>query len=66
MAVFNSVASAITRNSLSKLDNFTYFTMVQTKLRFNANNADIAFRFGISEATVSRVFLNGLKSCIQC
>ena len=49
MAVFNSVTSAITHNSLSKLDNFTYFTMVQMRLRFHANNADIAFRFGISE-----------------
>ena len=61
MAVFNLVSSAISRSSLSKLDNFAYFTMVLMKQRFHANNADIAFRFGISEATVSRVFLKWIR-----
>ena len=61
MAVFNLVSSAISRSSLSKLDNFAYFTMVLMELRFHANNADLAFRFGISKATISRVFLKWIR-----
>ena len=61
MAIFNLVSSAITRTAASKLEDFEYFTMVLMKLRFQANNADLAFRFGISESTVSRVFVKWIK-----
>ena len=61
MAVFHLVSSANACNPLSKLDNFACFTMVFMKLRLNANNSDFAFRFGVSESTVSRVFSKWIK-----
>ncbi|XP_019859329.1 PREDICTED: uncharacterized protein LOC100640513 [Amphimedon queenslandica] len=61
MAVFHLVSGAIVGNPLSKLDKFACFTMVLMKLRLNANNSDLAFRFGVSESTVSRVFSKWIK-----
>lgn len=46
----------------SKLSNFAYFTLTLMKLRFRASNADLAFRFEISESTVSRVFIKWIKA----
>lgn len=40
-------------NKLSKFQEFILFLM---KLKLNSHNTDLAFRFGVSEATVSRIF----------
>lgn len=49
-------------NSLTKLQEFILFLM---KLRLNLHNVDLAFRFGASKATVSRIFDKRLH-CAYC
>ncbi|XP_049522892.1 uncharacterized protein LOC125945253 [Dermacentor silvarum] len=56
LAVFKLVESAVSHsinNSLSKFQEFILFMM---KIKVNLHNTDLAFRFKISEATVSRIF----------
>ena len=57
MAVFNLVAGVIPENPLSKLSRFQSFTLTLMKMRLNASNFDLTFRFGVCDTTVSRVFL---------
>ena len=55
MAVFNLVAPVIPEFPLSKLSKFLSFTLTLMKLRINAANFDLAFRFGASATTVGRI-----------
>ena len=58
--VFNHVAAAIPTSECQKLTSFQEFMVVMMKLRLNCHNKDLAFRFNISPATVSRLLLKWL------
>ena len=55
MSVFRLVSVAIPDGGAAKLEKFQYFLLTLMKLRLNASNYDLGFRFGICESTVSRV-----------
>ncbi|XP_077512034.1 uncharacterized protein LOC144122962 [Amblyomma americanum] len=55
-AVFEPLASFISHNVNNKLTKFQEFVLFMMKLKVNLQNADLAFRFNISDATVSRIF----------
>ena len=62
-AVFKHVAVAVVKPGLpvrTKLTPFQEFMLVMLKLRLNSQNKDLAFRFGVSETTVSRLLLKWL------
>ena len=57
MAVFSFVSAHIPEScSLNSLTNFQQFLMVLMKLRLNLFDKDLAYRFGVSQSTVSRYF----------
>ena len=53
--LFGFIAPVIAVTSSSKLTKFEQFTLVLMKLKMNIPNFDLAFRFGISKSTVSRI-----------
>lgn len=55
--VFNFVAPCIRHHHRSTTSKFSQFLMVLMKLRLNLTDADLAYRFGVSRSTVSRIFL---------
>ena len=57
MLVFNFVTKGMSESTGTKLTNFQLFTMTLMKLRLNLANFDLAFRFGISDPTVSRTLI---------
>ena len=61
IAVFILEAPAISDHPLSKLSKFQSFTLTSMKLRLNAANFDLAFRFGVSSTTVNGYCQDGLK-----
>jgi len=61
MALFNLVSAAIPEGGAAKLTQFDYFISLM-KLRLNASNYDLGFRFGVSESTVSRVFTKWIEA----
>ena len=62
MAIFNHVCITLPgeRTAMCKLTNFQQFMLVMVKLRLNSPMVDLAYRFGVSPATVSRIFLKWL------
>ena len=62
IALFQIVSSAIHESPVAKLTHFQCFTLTVMKLRLNLNNFDLACRFGVSEATVSRVFSRWIEA----
>ena len=62
MAVFNMVAVAVPVGGAAKLTKFDCFTLTLMKLRLNASNYDLGFRFNVSESTVSRVFIKWIEA----
>ena len=62
MAVFNMVAVAVPVGGAAKLTKFDCFTLTLMKLRLNASNYDLGFRFNMSESTVSRVFTKWIEA----
>ncbi|XP_049524146.1 uncharacterized protein LOC119453496 isoform X2 [Dermacentor silvarum] len=60
--VLESHVSHNVNNSLSKFQEFILFLM---KLKLNLHNVDLGFRFGVSEATVCRIFDKWLH-CAYC
>ena len=56
MALFRLMSVALPEGGAAKLSKFEYFTLMLMKLRLNASKYDLAFRFGISESSVCRVF----------
>ena len=63
MAVFELVAAAIPETRpLSKLSKFQAFILTLMKMRLNASNYDLGFRFGISTTTVGRVFCRWIEA----
>ena len=56
MAIFNFVSTHIPVSSSASLSNFQQFLIVLMKLRLNLFDKDLAYRFGISQPSVSRYF----------
>ena len=55
-ALYGHIAPHITRQSLT-LTNYQELVMVLMKLRLNIPYHDLAYRFGVSISTVSRIFI---------
>ena len=62
MALFQLVSSAVLEGGAAKLSHFDYFNLMLMKLRLNASNYDLGFRFGVSESTVSRAFTKWIEA----
>ena len=60
MAVFNMVAVAVQVGGAAKLTKFDCFTLTLMKLRLNASNYDLGFRFNVSRQLAVSL-LSGLK-----
>ena len=56
MAVFNFVSAPLNEHQNSTLSLFQQFLMTMIKLRLNLSDQDIAYRFGVSQPTVSKTF----------
>ena len=56
MTIFNFVSVHIPENSARSLTNFWQFLMVLMKLCLNLFDQDLAYRFGVSQSSVSRYF----------
>jgi hypothetical protein len=61
MLVFNFVTKGMSESTGTKLTNFQSFIMTLMKLRLNLANFDLAFRFGISDPTVSRTLIKWVQ-----
>ena len=53
---------ALQEEGAAKLSKFGYFTLTLIKLRLNSSNYFLAFRFGISESSVCRVFSKWIEA----
>lgn len=62
MALFRLVSVTIPEGGASKLSKFNYFILTLMKLRLNAANFDLGFRFGISKSTVGRAFTKWIEA----
>ena len=60
-ALYGHIAPHITRRSLT-LTNYQELVMVLMKLRLDIPYRDLAYRFGVSISTVSRIFLSWLTT----
>ena len=61
VAIFNLVEPYITVSHLSKLCKFQQLMVVLMRLRLNLSEMDLAYRFGVSQCTISRTFNNTLN-----
>lgn len=70
MVVFDRVACRVNRNStLTTLNSFQEFVMVLMKLRLNVPLQDLAYRFGVSVSSASRIFtswLTAMDTTLSC
>ena len=62
MALFRLMSVALPEGGAAKLSKFEYFTLTLMKLRLNASNYDLAFRFGINDSSVCRVFSKWIEA----
>ena len=62
MALFRLVSVAVPEGGAAKLSQFDNFILTLMKLRLNASNYDLGFRFGVSESTVSRAFAKWIEA----
>ncbi|XP_065894965.1 uncharacterized protein [Dysidea avara] len=60
-AVFEHVLKTLPSDGVTKLSPFQEFMCVLLKLRMNSSVEYLAYRFGVSPSTVSRIFLKWLK-----
>ena len=63
MTIFNFVASSINLHHQSALSKFQQFFIVLVKLRLNLCDQDIAYRFGVSQSTVTKNFRKWINAC---
>ena len=56
LAIFQFIQKGIAMKTKHKLPDFESFLLTIMKLRLNLYQFDLAFRFGVSQSTVSRVF----------
>ncbi|XP_041373742.1 uncharacterized protein LOC121386792 [Gigantopelta aegis] len=57
MALFDLLKTEITENKLSLLTRFQKFIITLMRLRLNLSITDLSYRFGVSNSTISKVFL---------
>ena len=62
IAVFILVTPAILDHPFSKLNKFQSFNLTSMRLRLNVANFDLAFRFGVSSTTVSRILSRWIEA----
>ena len=62
IALFRLLSVSIPEGGASKLSKFNYFILTLMKLRLNAANFDLGFRFGISKSTVGRAFTKWIEA----
>ena len=60
-AVFEHVSKTLPSDGVTKLSPFQEFMCVLLKLRMNSSLEYLAYHFGISPSTISRIFLKWLK-----
>ena len=60
--VFDIVKSYVTHGSMSKLEQFNEFVITLAKLRLNLLEKDLAYRFNVSQPTISNIFHKWLKA----
>ena len=60
-AVFEHILPGVSLSEKSKLLPFQEYIIVLLKLRLNSSGQDLAFRFGVSFATISRIILKWVK-----
>jgi len=61
LGIFNLVSPCINITHNSKLAKFQQLMLVLMRLRLNLSEMDLAYRFGVSQGTVSRIFKNVLN-----
>ena len=61
VALFRFVSDAIPEGTAAKLSHFDCFTLTLMKLRLNASNYDLGFRFGVSQSTFCRAFTKWIE-----
>ena len=64
MHLFSFLAPFMNKSALSALSGFQELTLFLMKLRLNMPGQDLAYRFNISQSTVSRVFNRWLDLCL--
>ena len=62
MALFRLVSIAVPEGRAAKLSHFNCFILTLMKLRLNASNYDLGFRFGVSESTICRAFTKWIEA----
>ena len=62
IAIFQFLESVIPHSRNKKVSTFDAYIMALMKLRLNVRNQDLAYRFGISQMTISRM----LKEVVYC
>ena len=62
MALFRLVSVAVPEGRAAKLSHFNCFILTLMKLRLNASNYDLGFRFGVSESTICRAFTKWIEA----
>ena len=65
-AVFDHVSKGLPPEGATKLSYFQEFMRLLIKLRTKVQNEDLAYRFNISPATISRIILKWLKRMDMC
>ena len=60
-AVFEHVLKTLPSDGVTKLSPFQEFMCVLLKLRMNSSVEYLAYHFGVSPSTISRIFLKWLK-----
>lgn len=55
-AVFNMIEKFVSHSANNSLPKFQEFLLFMMKLKLNLHISDLAFRFSVSDATVSRIF----------
>ena len=61
-AVFNHVLPAVSVSDSSKLMPFQEYIAVLVRFRLNSNHQDLAYRLGVSMATISRILKKWVKA----
>ena len=56
LAIFNLIAPCVADHQRHVITKFQQYVMVLMRLRLNLNEVDLSYRFGIGQATVSRLF----------
>ena len=62
MALFGLVSVSVPEPRAAKLSHFDCFILTLMKLRLNASNYDLGFRYGVSESTICRALTKWIEA----